>query len=74
MLEPQHRSGDLFDGSMVLFDDGAQVLVLAHLDVNAGVSLDTFHTGRVGAALVDGALLTHVVQVDGTLQKPTRYS
>ena len=50
--------------------DVVQVLVLAHHDVDAGVGFDTFNSGRVGAALVDGDLLWHIVQVDGALQEP----
>ena len=68
-LETQHRSRNPFDGTVILFDDVVEIFILAHQDVNTGVSLDTFNDGRVGATLVDGDLLWHVVQVDGALQK-----
>ena len=44
-------------------------LFLAHQDINIGVGLDAFNGRRVGAALVNGDLFWHVVQVDGTFQK-----
>ena len=56
---------------MVLLDDVVvQVFVLAHQDVDAGVGLDAFNGGCVGAALVNGDLLWHIVQVDHALQEP----
>ena len=55
---------------MVLLDDVVQVFALAHNNVGASGSLDTFNGGRVRAALVDRDLLWHVVQVDCALQKP----
>ena len=54
---------------MVLLDDVVQIFVLAHEDVDTGVSLDTFNGRRVGAALVDGDLLWHAVQVYGAFEK-----
>lgn len=69
-LESEHPSCNLLDGPVVLFDDIVQVFVLAHQDINAGVGLDSFNCGRVGAALLESNLLWHVVPVDGTLQKP----
>ena len=68
-LESKHRLGDPFDGPVVLFDDVVQVLVLSHQDAETGVGLDTFNGGRIGTALVDGDLLGHAVQVDGSFQK-----
>ena len=61
--------GDSFDGLVVLFNDVVQVFVLAHQDVNAGIGLHTFNGRCIGAALVDGDLLGHAVQVDTALQK-----
>src|ERR1035437_6409295 len=52
---------------MVLLDDVVEVLVLTHQDVDAGVGLDALNGRRVGAALVNGDLLWHIVQVDGAL-------
>ena len=69
-LESEHGSGDPFDGPMVLLDDVVQVFGLAHYDVNTDIPLDAFNGGRISAALVDGDLLGHIVQVDGTLQEP----
>ena len=54
---------------MILLHDVVRVFVLAHNDVDTGVSPYTFDGRRIGAALVDGDLLRHAVQVDGTLQK-----
>ena len=58
-----------FDGAVVLLDDVVQVFVLAHQDVNEGIDLQTFNGCCIGAALVDGELLGHAVQVDSALQK-----
>src|ERR1035437_8156997 len=73
-LESEHRLGDSFDGPVVLLDDVVEVFVLTHQDVYAGISLDAFNGGRIGAALVDGDLLWHIVQVDGPFQKAARRS
>ena len=54
---------------MVLLDEVVEVSVLAHQNVNTGVSLDAFNGGCIGAALVDDDLLWHIVQVDNALQK-----
>jgi hypothetical protein len=62
------------DGPVVLLDDVVEVLVLTHQDIDASVSLDTFNGGRVGAALVNGDLLWHIVQIDGALQEPASRS
>ena len=70
--ESEHRLGDSFDSSVVLLNDVVEVFVLAHQDVDAGISLDAFNGRRIGAAVVDGDLLGHAVQVDGTLQKAPR--
>ena len=42
---------------------------MKHQDIDAGVSLAALNGCCVGATLVDGDLLWHVVQVDGTFQK-----
>ena len=54
---------------MVLLGNVVQIFVLAHQDVNTGVSLDTFNGPFISTTLVDGDLLGHVVKVDGALQK-----
>lgn len=59
-LETQHRSRNPLDGTVILFDDVVEIFILAHQDVNTGVSLDTFNGGRVVAALVDGDLFGSV--------------
>lgn len=68
-LEPQHRSGYPFDRPVVLLDDVIEVFALAHQDINAGVRFHAFNGRSVRAALVDGDLLRHVVQVDRPLQE-----
>ena len=70
-LESEHRWRNPFDGTVILFNDIAEVLVLMHQDINAGVGLNAPNDRRVGAALVNGDLLWHIVQVDGALQKPS---
>jgi hypothetical protein len=57
---------------LVLLDDVVQIFILAHQGIDAGISFDAFNGGRVSAALVDGDLLRHIVQVNGALQKATR--
>ena len=49
-LDSQHRSGDPLDGAVVLLDDVVDIFVLTHQHVDAGVGLDAFNGGRVGAA------------------------
>jgi hypothetical protein len=53
-LESEHQLGDSFDASVILFDDVVEVFVLAHQDVNTGVSLDAFNGRCIGTALVYG--------------------
>ena len=64
-LEPEHRLGNSFDAPLVLLDDVVQIFALAHQDIDTGTNLDTLIGRRIGAALVDGDLLGHAVQVDG---------
>jgi hypothetical protein len=66
-------SRDPLDGPVILFDAIVQTSILAHQDVDAGISFDASNGGRVGTALVDGDLLPHIVQADGALQKVTRH-
>ena len=73
-IESEHRSRNPLDGTVILFDDVVEVLVLTHHDINASVGLGAFNGGRVGAALVDGDLLRQIVQIDGPLQKAPRCS
>ena len=54
---------------MVLLDNVVEVFALTHQDIDAGVSLDALNGCCVGATLVDGDLLWHVVQVDRPLQE-----
>ena len=68
-LESRHRLCHFFNRPVVLLDEVVEVSVLAHQNVNTGVSLDAFNGVRAGAALVDGDLLWHIVQVDNALQK-----
>src|SRR5450830_874447 len=64
-LESEHRSCDSLDRTVVLLDDVVEVLVLAHQDVDTGVSLDAFNGGRVGATFVNRDLFGQVMQIDG---------
>jgi hypothetical protein len=41
---------------VVLLDHVVQVLVLAHQDIDTGISLDAFNGGCIGATLVDGCV------------------
>ena len=54
---------------MVRLDDVVEILDLRHLDVRAEVGLNALDGSHVGAALVDGDLFGHTVQIDGPLQK-----
>ena len=63
-LKSEYRLGDSFDGSMVLPGDVVEVFALTHQDINAGVSLDALNGCCVGATLVDGDLIWHIVQAD----------
>jgi hypothetical protein len=71
-LEPHHRPSSPLDGSVILLDDVVQVLALPKLDVRAAVGHQCAHGGRIGAALVDGDLLGHIVQVDRALEEAAR--
>ena len=68
-LEADHRSGNAFDCAVVLLDEVVEVFRLAHLDVQTAVGLDARDCSRVRAALVDGDLLGHAVQVYGALEE-----
>ena len=68
-LEAEHRTGDAFDGALVLLDDVVELLRLPHLDGQAAVGLDAHDGGRVGAALFHRDLLGHAVQGDGALEE-----
>jgi hypothetical protein len=68
-LESEYRSGDSFDGPVVLLDDVVEVFAFTHQDIDASVSLDALNGCCVGATLVDSDLHWHSVQVDGTIQK-----
>lgn len=46
-FESEHRLGDSFDSSVVLLNDVVEVFVLAHQDVNTGISLDAFNGGCI---------------------------
>src|ERR1017187_4924680 len=71
-FEAHHGPHDPLDRSVVLLDDVVQILDSPQFDVGTGVGLNALDGGRVGAALVDGDLLRHAVQIDGTLEESTR--
>ena len=57
---------------MVLLDDVVEVLRLTHLNRHAAVGLNAYDGGPIGAALIDGDLLGHAVQVDRAFEKCPR--
>ena len=54
---------------MILLDEVIEVIRLSQFNVQAGVVIDAFDGCGVGAALVDGDLLWHAVQVYGAFEK-----
>ena len=52
-LEPQHRSHQSLDGSMILLNNVVEIFDLTDLDASFVFSIVTFDRRRVGAALVD---------------------
>lgn len=54
---------------MVLLDDIVEVLRLAQHNGQTAVGLNPDDCGRVGAALVDGDFLGHVVQANGAFEE-----
>ena len=68
-LESEYGPRDAFAGAMVLLDELVQLLRLAHPNEQAAVGLHADYRGRVGAALVDGDLLRHVVPTDGAFEE-----
>jgi hypothetical protein len=57
ILEPEHRSGSAFDGSMVLLHDVVQILDLTNLDGRLALGAHRVKRGQIGAAFVDGYCL-----------------
>lgn len=67
-LEPQHWVGEPFHCPVVLFDEIVQVFGLPQFNIKAGIFIDAFDAGGVGATFVDGDLRKQPIQVDGALQ------
>ena len=70
-LESEHRPHDAFDRAVVLLQDVVEVSALTQLDACARCSLHAQDGSRIGAALVHGDLLGHIVQANGPLQETT---
>jgi hypothetical protein len=70
-LESEYRAGGPLDGPVVLLDNVVQILFW-RIRMSTQASALTFNGRRVGAALVNGDLLRHIVQVDCSFQKATR--
>jgi hypothetical protein len=54
ILEAQHRSGDAFDGPMVLLDHVIQVLDLTDRDGRLPLGVHPVQRSQISAAFVDG--------------------
>jgi hypothetical protein len=71
-LEPQHRSHQPLDGSMILFDDVVEVFDLTDLDARFTFAIVAFDRRCICATLVDGDLLGRSVPPDRLAQEPQR--
>ena len=69
-LEPQHRSHQSLDGSMILLNNVVEIFDLTDLDASFVLSVVTFEGRRVGAALVDRNLIRCGIMPDYFAQKP----
>lgn len=56
-LEPQHWVGEPFHCPVVLFDEIVQVFGLPQFNIKAGIFIDAFDAGGVGATFVDAETL-----------------
>ena len=71
-FEPQHRSCQSFNGSVILFNDVVEVLHLPDLDASLMILVVAFDRCRVGAALVDRDLFRRAVTSYGFAKKTKR--
>jgi hypothetical protein len=74
ILEPEHRSGSVFDGSMVLLRDVVQILDLTNLDGHLALGVHRVKRGQIGAAFVDGYSLGRVVLSNCLFEEAPRSS
>jgi hypothetical protein len=63
-FETQHWSHHSLDGSVILFDNVVQILVLTDFDIRFVLLVEAFDRRRVGAALVDCDLLWNAMLTD----------
>jgi hypothetical protein len=64
ILEAQHRSGDAFDGPMVVLDHVIQLLDLTNRDGRLALGVHRVQRGQIRAAFVDGYRLRHTILSD----------
>jgi hypothetical protein len=74
ILEPEHRSGLAFDGSMVLLHDVVQILDLTNLDGRLALGVHRVKRGQIGAAFVDGYGLGRAVLTNCLFEEAPRSS
>ena len=70
--EAQHRSGDAFDGPMVLLDHVIQVLDLTNRDGRLPLGVHRVQRGQIRAAFVDGYRLRHTILSDRLFKEAPR--
>lgn len=54
ILEPGHGPDSAFDGSLVLLENGVQVLVLTNLDGSLALDIDRVKHSQIRAAPING--------------------
>jgi TetR/AcrR family transcriptional regulator, transcriptional repressor for nem operon len=69
-LEPQHRSHQSLDGSVILLNNVVEIFDLTDLGASFVLGVTTFDRRCVGAALVDRDLLGRTIMPDRLAQKP----
>lgn len=74
ILEPEHRSGSAFDGSMVLLHDVVQIIDLTNLDGRLALGVHRVKRGQTGAAFVDGYGLGRAVLTNCLFEEAPRSS
>ena len=70
VLEPEHRSDDAFDGSMVLLNHVVQILDLTNLDECVAPGVHRVQRGQIGSAFVDRHRLGYAVLLDRFFEIP----
>ena len=72
IFEAKHRSGDAFDGPMVLLDHVIQVLDLTNRDGRLPLGVHRVQRGQIRAAFVDGYRLRHTTLSDRLFKEAPR--